>query len=152
MPESIKTRLKRWMYNFYPVYRRTGSRITYIDDSWKEVRIALPLRIWTRNYYGTVSGISMFGAVDPIYMVMLIKLLGPDYEVWDKEASIYFKKPGKTKLTARFLLDDDELNSIRHTLETESSLVKTYYVDLIDETGTVCATVDKVIHIRKKVR
>lgn len=33
MPESIKTRIRRWMYNFYPVYRRTGARIIYIDDS-----------------------------------------------------------------------------------------------------------------------
>ena len=109
------------------------------------------MRFWTKNYYGTISGICMFGGVDPIYMVMLINLLGPDYVVWDKEAAIYFKKPGKTKLTARFFLDDDELNSIRHALETESSLVKTYYVDLIDGMGTVCATVDKVIHIRKRI-
>ena len=152
MPESIKTCFKRWMYNFYPVYRRTGARIVYMDDSWKELRVALPLRVWTRNYYGTVSGISMFGAVDPIYMVMLIKLLGPDYEVWDKEATIYFKKPGKTKLTARFLIDNSELNVIRKTLESESSVTRTYQVDLQDSTGTVCATVDKVIHIRKKVR
>jgi hypothetical protein len=150
MPESIKTRITRWMYNFYPVYRRTGARITYIDDSWKELRIALPLRIWTKNYYGTISGICMFGAVDPIYMVMLIKLLGPDYVVWDKEAAIYFKKPGKTKLFARFLLDDNELNMIRKTLESESSLTRTYQIDLVDTKGMVCATVDKVIHIKKK--
>ena len=95
MPESFKTRIKRWMYNFYPVYRRTGARIVYMDDSWKELRVALPLRLWTRNYYGTISGISMFGAVDPIYMVMLIKLLGPEYLVWDKEAAIFFKSPEK---------------------------------------------------------
>lgn len=150
MPESFKTRIKRWGYNFYPVYRRTGARITYIDDSWKELRIALPLRVWTRNYYGTISGISMFGAVDPMYMVMLIKLLGPEYMVWDKEAAIYFKKPGKTKLTARFLVDDIELNLIRKTLESESSLTRSYQIDLVDQAGTVCATVNKVIHIKKK--
>ncbi len=82
---------------------------------------------------------------------MLIKLLGPKYVVWDKEATIYFKKPGKTKLTARFFLDDGELDSIRHALETESSLIKTYQIDLVDTKETVCATVDKVIHIRKKI-
>jgi hypothetical protein len=151
MPESIKTRVKRWIYNFYPVYRRTGARIVYMDDSWKELRVALPLRVWTRNYYGTISGISMFGAVDPIYMVMLIKLLGPGYEVWDKEVTIYFKKPGKTKLTARFLIDDSELNVIRKTLESEPSVTRTYQVDLQDAAGTVCATVDKVIHIKKRI-
>lgn len=150
MPESITTRITRWMYNFYPVYRRTGARIIYIGESWKEVRIALPLRFWTRNYYGTISGISMFGAADPIYMVMLIKLLGPEYVVWDKKATIYFKKPGKTLLTARFLINDTELDLIRNRLESEKSLTRTYPVDLIDNAGMVCATVEKEIHVRKR--
>ena len=151
MPESIKTRIRRWMYNFYPVYRRTGARIIYIDDSWKKIRVTLPLRIWTRNYYGTISGICMFGGVDPIYMVMLIRLLGPDYVVWDKEATIYFKKPGKKRLTARFSVDDNELNLIRKTLESEKSLNRMYQIDLVDSNQMVCATVDKVIHIRKRI-
>jgi hypothetical protein len=36
----------------------------------------------------------MYSAVDPIYMVMLIRRLGKDYVVWDKAASIQFKKTG----------------------------------------------------------
>jgi len=152
MPESIKTRIKRWIYNFYPVYRRTGAQIVYMDDYWREVRVSIPLRIWTRNYYGTISGISMFGAVDPMYMMMLIKLLGSDYVVWDKQATIYFKKPGKTQLTACFQIDDNELNLIRKTLESEPSITRTYPVDLKDKTGGVCSTIDKVIHIKKRVR
>jgi hypothetical protein len=150
MPESIQTRIKRWIYNFYPVYRRTGARIIYIDDSWQKIRISIPLRIWTRNYYGTISGISMFGGVDPIYMVMLIKLLGPDYVVWDKEAAIRFIKPGRNKLVAEFKINDDELNHIRQTLEAGLSVTRTYHVDLVDAQGTVCASVDKVIHIKKR--
>jgi hypothetical protein len=149
MPESKKTQMQRWMYNFYPVYRRTGARITYIDESWKELRVRVPRRLWTKNYYGSISGISMFGGVDPIYMVMLIKLLGPGYVVWDKEATIYFKKPGKTTLSARFLIDDNELNLIRQTLENEKNVTRTYRVDLVDTNGVVCATVDKIIHVRK---
>ena len=150
MPESIKTRINRWIYNFYPVYRRTGARIDYIDKSWKEIRISVPLRIWTRNYYGTISGISMFGGVDPIYMVMLIKLLGPEYVVWDKKATIQFIKPGKDKLFARFKLDDAELNLIRATLESKASVTRTYHVELTDKSGTVCASVDKEIHMKKR--
>jgi hypothetical protein len=138
------------MYNFYPVYRRTGARIDYIDESWQKIRISIPLRFWTRNYYGTISGISMFGGVDPIYMVMLIKLLGPGYVVWDKEAAIRFIKPGKNKLIADFKIDGADLDRIRQTLEAEPSMIRTYHVDLIDIEGTVCASVDKVIYISKR--
>jgi hypothetical protein len=150
MPESIQTKLTRWIYNFHPVYRRTGARIDYIDRSWKEIRISIPLRISTRNYYGTISGICMFGGVDPIYMVMLIKLLGPRYVVWDKEATIRFIKPGRTKLFAAFKIDDTELDSIRKTLEAETSATRTYPIELKDTEGVVCASVDKVIHMRKR--
>jgi hypothetical protein len=150
MPESLQTRIKRWIYNFYPVYRRTGARIDYIDDSWRKIRISIPLRFWTRNYYGTISGISMFGGVDPIYMVMLIKLLGPDYVVWDREASIRFIKPGRKKLIAEFRIDEAELHLIRTMLEAGPSVTRTYHIELIDIDGNVCASVNKVIHIKKR--
>ena len=77
MAESRRTRLQRWRFNFFPAYRGAGARITYIAADWREVRIKLPLNWLTRNYVGTIYGGSMYGAVDPIYMIMLIRLLGP---------------------------------------------------------------------------
>ncbi len=64
MPESWRTRLARWGFNWFPAYLATGAHITYIASDWHEVRIRLPL-IWrTRNYVGTMFGGSMYGAVD----------------------------------------------------------------------------------------
>ena len=68
MSESFKSRLTRWGFNLFPAYWGTGAAITYIDDSWREVRIKLPLTWRTRNYVGTLFGGSMYGAIDPIYM------------------------------------------------------------------------------------
>ena len=150
MAESIKTRLMRWGFNFFPAYRRTGARSTYIADDLREVRVRLPLNWKTRNYVGTIFGGSMYGAVDPVYMVMLIKLLGPDYLVWDKAAAIHFKKPGRTTLYARFTLDQGELEAIREQLQHEPKLERIYQVDLTDREGTVHATVEKTMHIRRK--
>ena len=58
-------------------------------------------------------GGSIYGALDPIYMVQLINILGKDYVVWDKAAVIRFKKPGRTALTARFVLDQPEIDAIK---------------------------------------
>ena len=41
---------------------------------------------------------------DPFYMLMLMENLGRDYIVWDKAASIRFRKPGKGKVKAEFRL------------------------------------------------
>jgi acyl-coenzyme A thioesterase PaaI-like protein len=150
MAESFQSRIKRWGFNFFPVYRRTGARITYISGDWREVHIKLPLNWKTKNYVGTIFGGSMYAAVDPLYMVMFIKLLGPEYIVWDKAASIKFKQPGRSTLQAKFKIAKAELNYIRKTLKVQSKLDRTYQIELIDKDGAVCAVVEKIIHFKKK--
>ena len=98
-----------WKFNLFPAYRGTGGRLVYIADDWSEVRIRLRLTWRTRNYVGTLFGGSLYGAVDPLYMVMLMHRLGPEYVVWDKSASIRFRRPGRGTLYATFRIDDDEL-------------------------------------------
>jgi len=110
----------------------------------------VPLSWRTRNYVGTIFGGSLYGAVDPFYMLMLIKRLGPDFVVWDKAATIHFKKAGRETLRARFSVPDAELAVIRAALETRRSVDRTYSVDLVDSSGTVCASVEKVVYIRRR--
>jgi acyl-coenzyme A thioesterase PaaI-like protein len=150
MAESFRTRIARWRFNLFPAYRGTGGRITYIAGDWLEVRINLRLNRRTRNYVGTTFGGSMYGAVDPVYMLMLIKALGMDYVVWDKAAAIHFKKPGRATLYARFVLSREGISSIRDELTRVPSIERVYHVDLTDADGAVHAAIDKTIHIRRK--
>ncbi len=150
MNESIRPRLLRWGFNLFPAYRRTGARITYIAGDFGQVRIKLPLNWKTRNYVGTIFGGSMYGAIDPIYMIMLIKLLEPKYIVWDKAATIRFRKPGRTTLYARFTVAKQEIAAIRRELSHEPSLERTYHVDLVDSEGVVHVSFEKNIYIRRK--
>jgi hypothetical protein len=150
MGESFASRRLRWSFNLYPAYRGTGGRITYIAEDFREARVKLPLSWRTRNYVGTTFGGSLYGAVDPIYMIMLIRILGRGYTVWDKAASIRFKKPGRTTLYARFVLSEEEIDTIRRLAAETPSIDRVYTVDLADETGVVHATVEKTIYIKKK--
>lgn len=152
MAESLRSRLLRWRFNFFPALRGTGARITYIADDFREVRVKVPLNWRTRNYVGTIYGGSLYGAVDPFYMVMLIENLGPTYVVWDKAATIQFKKPGRTTLYARFVLEEEELSAIKAELTRRRSLERIYQVNLADAEGVVHASVEKVIYIARKNR
>ena len=147
--ESFKTRLLRWKFNLFPAYRGTGGRILSIAGDMREIRVKVPLSWRTKNYVGTIFGGSMYGAVDPIYMIMLIFLLGPDYVVWDKTATIRFRKPGKATLFATFRISDPELDDIRRNAEN-GPIDRTYHVDLVDAEGVVHASVEKVIYVKKK--
>jgi uncharacterized protein YaaQ len=151
MKEKIGPRAFRWMMNLWPCYRGTGARVTHIAPDWKEIRVRLPLSLQTRNYVDSIFGGSLYGAVDPLYRLMLIRLLGSAYIVWDKAATIRFLKPGRTTLYATCRVDDAELDEIRRLLETEARIDRTYKIALADAQGTVHAEVDKVIRIRRRV-
>ena len=74
MPESMRSRLARWGFNVFPAYWGTGARVTYIADDYREMHVRLPLTWRTRNYVGTIFGGSMYAAIDPVYMIMLMKI------------------------------------------------------------------------------
>lgn len=150
MSESLRTRLFRWGFNLWPCYRGTGARVTHIASDWREVRVRLPLSWRTRNYVGTIFGGSLYAAVDPFYMIMLMKNLGPDYVVWDKAATVRFRKPGRTPLHAVFHLDDAELEEIRRVLAEHSKVDRSYTLHLVDRNGTIHTTVDKTIYVSRR--
>jgi acyl-coenzyme A thioesterase PaaI-like protein len=150
MRESFRTRWFRLMTNLWPCYRGTGGRVTFIAGDWSEIRVRLRLSWRTRNYVGTLFGGSLYASLDPFFMLMLIKRLGPGFIVWDKAASIRFRRPGRTTLTAVMRIDDTELAEIRRLLELEPKLDRTYRVELADAEGLVHAEVDKVVQIRRR--
>lgn len=147
MPESFQTWLQRLGFNFFPAYRGTGARLTYIASDWRTVKLRLPLNRQTRNYVGTIYGGSMYGAVDPIYMLMLIKNLGPEYTVWVKSAAIRFRKPGKTTLYAECRLDETELETVRKLVAASGKCTRVYPIQLVDAGGDLHASIDTILHI-----
>ncbi len=150
MPESWTTRRTRWLFNWFPAYRGTGARIEYIADDWMEVRVRLPLSWRTRNYVGTIFGGSLYGAIDPIYMLMLIKALGPDFVVWDKAATIRFLRPGRSTLRATFQLATTLVAQLRTAAMTQGKVEHEFDVELRGGDGVVHATCRKTVHVRWK--
>jgi hypothetical protein len=149
--ESWRTRLTRWGWNWFPAYRGTGAWLSYIAADWSEVRIRLPLSWQTRNYVGTIFGGSMYGAIDPVYMLMLIKALGPDYIVWDKAATIRFRRPGREQLFAVFRIAPEVVAEIRAALESTAKLERDFTVELVNAAGEVHASFGKLLSIRRRV-
>jgi acyl-coenzyme A thioesterase PaaI-like protein len=150
MPESLKSRAVRFLFNLYPCYRRTGVLITYVAADFDEVRIKLPLNWRTRGYNGTTFGGSMYACVDPVYVVMLSLSLGKRYIAWDKAATIEFRKPGRETLYSTFRFEPGELDAIRNELEVSEKVERIYDVDLCDAAGAVHAHFRKTLQIRKR--
>jgi len=136
--------------NFYGPFLGAGVRLKKMSKDFRHATVTMNLTFYNKNYMGTQFGGSLYAMVDPWYMLMLIKNLGNDYIVWDKAATINFRKPGKGKVIAEFNLTDEHLEEIRATLVTQNKMDYIFKVEIKDTAGKLIAEVDKVLYIRKK--
>ena len=149
----MKRLLKRYigtLLNFWPPFLGAGIRIKRFQPDWKAIDVEMKLRRWNSNYVGTHYGGSLYSMVDPFYMLMLIENLGPDYIVWDKAATIRFKKPGRGVVSANFQLSEEQVEQIRQELKTAEKMERIFKIEVRDESGTVVAEVEKQLHVRRK--
>lgn len=142
-------KLKRLLRIYVP-YLGAGVRVTEVSDDFKTVRVEMPLRFYNRNYVGTHFGGSLYSMCDPFYMLMLINILGPDYIVWDKAATIRFKRPGKGVVKAVFQLSDEQIAQIKAGADAQGKIEPQFQVSVTDSEGNVVAEIDKLLYVRKK--
>jgi Domain of unknown function (DUF4442) len=145
----FKTNL-RVMFNLWPPLLGAGIRITRIQTDWLEVDVEMKLRRWNANYVGTHYGGSLYSMTDPFYMVMFIEILGRDYIVWDKSASIRFRRPGRGTVFAKFRITDGQIAEIRQALKTEAKIDREFSVDVKGADGEIIAEVKKLLQFRNK--
>src|SRR5690348_6576989 len=106
--KKLKQRIR-----FYPPYLGAGVRVTHVSDDFRTVKVEMPLRFYNKNYVGTHFGGSLYSMCDPFLMLMLIQILGKDYIVWDKAATIRFRKPGKGLVKATFEIPAQRVAEIK---------------------------------------
>lgn len=148
--ESFRSGLFRRMMNGYPMYFGTGGKILFWSSDSSEVHLRLGLNLWTRNYVGTMFGGSLFAASDPFYMLMLMKILGDRYVVWDKTAHIRFRKPGKKPLYAVLRLLPGDIELIKREVKECGHATKTFSIRWMDQQEVVHAEIERQCYIADK--
>ncbi len=148
--ESFSTWRFRTLMNWYPMYFGTGGKILFWSNDSREIHVRLRRNVWTYNYVGTIFGGSLFAASDPFYMLMLLRVLGNRYVVWDKSASIRFRKPGKTTLYMRYELTDEVLDNIRRDVLAKGQTEQAFTIQWLDKDGVVYAEIERLCYIADK--
>lgn len=150
-PNSMSTtwsRFRERMINFYPPLLGAGIRSHTIDEH--TIRVEMKLTALNRNIVGVHFGGSLYAMCDPWFMLILMRLLGTDYIVWDKAASIQFLKPGGGTVTATFHIPRERVAEIRLEADGGQKIEPTFGVDVLDAQGQAIAHVEKLLYIRKK--
>ncbi len=145
--ESFTTWRLRTLMNWYPMYFGTGGRILFWAADSQELHLRLRLSAWTYNLVGTIFGGSMFAAADPFYMVLLKRVLGDGFVVWDKSASIRFRKPGRQALYTKYMLDNELLAEIRRAVAEKGETERTFRIEWLDADGVLYAEMERVCYV-----
>jgi acyl-coenzyme A thioesterase PaaI-like protein len=135
---------------WWPPLLGAGIKLTRLDKHLREADVEMRLRRWNRNYVGVHFGGSLFSMTDPFYMLMLAANLGKEYVVWDKAASIRYRKPGKGRVHARFRLSEEKLAEIRAAVAADGRYDARFSIEIKDEEGGVVAVVERVIYCATK--
>ncbi|MEN9835582.1 MAG: hypothetical protein RL011_1775 [Pseudomonadota bacterium] len=138
------------LINFWPPYLGSGVRVKHISDDMRAVDVEMALRFWNKNYVGVHFGGSLYAMTDPFFMLMVMENLGRDYIVWDKAASIRFKKPGKGRVSARFRLSAEEIDAIKMSADSQPKTEPTFTVQVVDGAGDIVAEIVKTLYVRRK--
>jgi acyl-coenzyme A thioesterase PaaI-like protein len=145
-----RARMVRLGFNFHPAFRGTGGRVEHVAQDLRHIRIRLEHNWKTKNIVGSLYGGSLFAITDGAHPMMLMAALGDRYIIWDKAASIRYRKPGYTTLYADFVLSAAEVSEIKAALLESPELERTFTVELKDSHGTVYTVVERTVYIADK--
>lgn len=140
----------RYGFNFSPMYRRSCGRVRDVSADMHLVKIEIPLNYKNRNYVGSMFGGSMLSATDPVYMIQLMGILGEDYVVWDKAASIRYKRPAREKVYVTFEFSKNEIEEIKSRINVEHEIDLVKHLNLVGREGKVFAELDKTLYVASK--
>src|SRR5260370_8430141 len=106
--------MSRWVWHigWWALLLGTGVKVTRLDKDLREVDVEMRLRRWNKNYVGVHFGGSLFSMTDPFYMIMVATNLGSEYVVWDKAASIRYRRPGMGRGRGGFRVSEERLGSV----------------------------------------
>lgn len=125
-----------------------GIRSKMMDE--RTVNVEMKLTRFNQNLVGVHFGGSLYAMYDPWFMLILMRLLGRDYIVWDKAASIQFKKPGRGRVKAHFHIPPERVDEIRRDADAKGKIEPVFTVDVVDDDGRVIAQVEKLLYVRKR--
>jgi len=145
---SFWIRFRERLINFYPPLLGAGIRSRSIDE--RTIHVEMKLTALNRNIVGVHFGGSLYSMCDPWFMLILMRVLGPDYIVWDKAANIQFVSPGRGTMKAVFQIPQERVNEIRSVADRGEKNEPIFSVDVLDEQGQVVAHVEKLLYVRRK--
>lgn len=139
-------------FNLYPPFVGAGIHIAAIAPDLHAFSVELRALPWNRDIDGVHFGGSIYAMCDPFFHVALAAQLGPGYQIWDKNAQIDFRRPGRGTLRAEFRVTAGEVEAVRREVARSGKCEPVFCADVIGPSGEIVASVQKQLWVRKVPR
>ncbi|MFK7972006.1 MAG: DUF4442 domain-containing protein [Bacteroidia bacterium] len=146
-PAKAKRLIK--LLNFWPPFIGAGIRVKSVNDDLTRFEVQMKLRFYNKNMFGTHYGGSLYAMCDPFFVFIVMYYMGDGYVVWDKTATIHFRKPGKGRMRAIFEIGQDELARIKQEVDATGKKTFWFTAEVIGPEGELVAEVEKEVYVRK---
>lgn len=140
------------LINLYLPYLGAGIRVVECDDLMTRFVVEMNLNRFNKNIMGTHFGGSLYAMCDPFFMWILMENLGKDFIVWDKAATIRFKKPGTGTVRAVFEIPQTTIDAIKEEVPPIRKRDYVFHAEVLNEAGEVVSEVDKTVYVRYSPR
>lgn len=147
---SLSAEAIRLGMNLWPPFVGAGIHVESIAEDFRSARVRLKLRWYNRNFFGTHFGGSLFAMTDPFCAILVMHNLDRQYLVWDKSACIRFAAPGRSTVWANFSINQAQIDDILAHTAAGEKYEPWFSVDVVDRAGSVVATIDKQLYIRRQ--
>jgi hypothetical protein len=121
--------------------------MTHVSTDLRHMRARLGHGWRTKNIVGSIYGGSLFAVTDGPHPMMLMAALGPKVVVWDKSASIRYRKPAFTDLTVDFTLSESDLKKIQEQLQQHQECEHDFSMELLNSQGQAHASIVRTVYI-----
>jgi len=122
-------------------------KVLQLDVDWQQVRLKLPLNLFSRNLGDAVFGGYQASLADPIAALACLARF-PQYSAWTRAMSLDFELEGNSDLELRFHFDPAVDARIRRDLETRGRSTPVFEYGFYRDDGRLCTRVENTVAIR----
>ena len=137
------------LLEMYPPFVPMRIKVLEIKDSWRLVRIRLPLNAMSRNPGGVMFGGYQAALADPIPALACARIF-PGFSVWTRSMQISFDHGGNSDLEMRFSLTPEQEAAIRIELEREGRATPSFEYGYFRKDGVRCTLIRNTVAIRPR--
>lgn len=148
LSSTIPPAVVKHALNIWGPFRGAGIRVHTISPDFRHICVKMAFGALNANINGSHFGGSLYAMTDPFYALMLMKALGPGFVVWDKSATIDFKKPGRGIVEAHFTLDQVTINAVLEAMALNKKCEPQFVVKILDSSGDTVALVHKTLSVK----